>query len=103
MYQCPTSQENFTNPAKCSLVEPDFNLSSYIRQISSYPALSMSEERTSFSNEDIISLNTSLFVPFLYRSSHIESISIFKGRLFLYRVVELYLNVSFCIPLWINF
>ena len=46
MYQCTTSQDNFTNPAKCSLVDPDFNLSTYIKQISSYPALSMSEERT---------------------------------------------------------
>lgn len=41
---CPVMKKGFTDPAKCTLVEPDFNLTSYIKQISSYSQLSSSEE-----------------------------------------------------------
>lgn len=42
---CPVLKKNITNPAKSSLVDPDFNLSGYIKQISAYKPLSICEER----------------------------------------------------------
>lgn len=41
---CPVMKKASTDPAKCTLVEPDFNLSGYIKQISNYAQLSSSEE-----------------------------------------------------------
>ena len=83
MYQCQPAKNNLTNPAKCSLVESDFNLSTYIKQISSYKSLNVSEERTLAqkaqegdmeAKKQLVQSNLKLVVTIARKSIHMSSL-----------------------------
>ena len=83
MYQCQPAKNNLTNPAKCSLVESDFNLSTYIKQISSYKNLDVSEERSLAqkaqegdmeAKKQLVQSNLKLVVTIARKSIHMSSL-----------------------------